>query len=203
MIVERLDHVNIVTDRLTENFDDLMDYAFTAQLEAELDKVAEGSLEWKKVLNDFYKDFKKKLEKAGQENGMRRNQPVTTDIPCPVRVLTPQPDEPVDVSEVVVSWRAAPGIYNPDTRRCNTARDVGLVGYQLIVEVVNEARGFARQLAVDLPPGQRQLHVPLGFLQQGAQLPGTELKLEVLAIEDSGNRTITEGEFEVEAGGGD
>jgi DNA topoisomerase-1 len=74
---------DIVTDRLTENFDDLMDYAFTAQLEAELDKVAEGSLEWKKVLNDFYKGFKKKLEKAAQENGMRRNQPVTTDIPCP------------------------------------------------------------------------------------------------------------------------
>jgi len=75
---------DIVTDRLTENFDDLMDYAFTAQLEAELDKVAEGSLEWKKVLNDFYKGFKKKLDKAGSENGMRRNQPVTTDIPCPL-----------------------------------------------------------------------------------------------------------------------
>jgi DNA topoisomerase-1 len=74
---------DIVTDRLTENFDDLMDYAFTAGLEAELDKVAEGSLEWKKVLNDFYKGFKKKLEKAGSENGMRRNQPVTTNIPCP------------------------------------------------------------------------------------------------------------------------
>lgn len=74
---------DIVTDRLTENFDNLMDYAFTAALEEELDKVAVGSLEWKKVLNDFYKDFKKKLEKAGQDDGMRRNQPVTTDIPCP------------------------------------------------------------------------------------------------------------------------
>lgn len=74
---------DIVTDRLTENFDDLMDYAFTAELEQELDKVAEGELDWKKVLNDFYKGFKKKLEHAGQEDGMRRNQPVTTDIACP------------------------------------------------------------------------------------------------------------------------
>ncbi|HET8731797.1 MAG TPA: type I DNA topoisomerase [Moraxellaceae bacterium] len=74
---------DIVTDRLTENFDDLMDYAFTAELEAELDKVAEGSLEWKKVLNDFYKGFKARLQKAGQDDGMRPNQPVTTDIPCP------------------------------------------------------------------------------------------------------------------------
>lgn len=74
---------DIVTDRLTENFDDLMDYTFTAELEQELDKVAEGSLDWKKVLNDFYKGFKKKLEHASQENGMRRNQPVTTaDIAC-------------------------------------------------------------------------------------------------------------------------
>lgn len=75
---------DIVTDRLTENFDNLMDYAFTAELEQELDKVAEGQLNWKKVLNDFYKDFKKKLEHAGQEDGMRRNMPVTTDIPCPL-----------------------------------------------------------------------------------------------------------------------
>jgi DNA topoisomerase-1 len=75
---------DIVTDRLTENFDDLMDYAFTAELEQELDKVAEGELDWKKVLNDFYKGFKKRLEHAGQDDGMRRNQPVTTDIPCPI-----------------------------------------------------------------------------------------------------------------------
>ncbi len=73
---------DIVTARLTENFQNLMDYAFTAELEQELDKVAEGSLEWKQVLNDFYKDFKKKLEKAGEDDGMRRNLPVTTDIPC-------------------------------------------------------------------------------------------------------------------------
>lgn len=75
---------DIVTDRLVENFDNLMDYDFTAELEEELDKVAEGELEWKKVLNDFYKDFKKKLNHAGDEDGMRRNQPVTTDIPCPL-----------------------------------------------------------------------------------------------------------------------
>jgi DNA topoisomerase-1 len=74
---------DIVTDRLVENFQNLLDYDFTAELEEELDKVAEGDLDWKKVLNDFYKDFKKKLNKAADDDGMRRNQPVTTDIPCP------------------------------------------------------------------------------------------------------------------------
>lgn len=73
---------DIVTARLVENFDNFMDYDFTAQLEQELDKVANGGLDWKKVLNDFYSDFKKKLKIAGQDEGMRRNQPVTTDIPC-------------------------------------------------------------------------------------------------------------------------
>ncbi len=74
---------DIVTDRLGENFSNLMDYAFTADLEAQLDKVAEGSEDWKAVLDRFYADFKRKLDKAGQdEDGMRRNQPVQTNLPC-------------------------------------------------------------------------------------------------------------------------
>lgn len=74
---------DIVTDRLTENFANLMDYAFTADLEAQLDQVAEGSEDWKAVLNRFYEDFQRKLEKAAAEDdGMRRNQPVQTELPC-------------------------------------------------------------------------------------------------------------------------
>jgi len=73
---------DIVTDRLTENFSALMDYAFTADLEAQLDQVAEGSEDWKRVLDRFYADFKAKLAAAQAEDGMRPNQPVATDIPC-------------------------------------------------------------------------------------------------------------------------
>lgn len=74
---------DIVTDRLGENFSNLMDYAFTAELETELDQVAEGREDWKAVLDRFYQDFKRKLDKAGrEEDGMRRNQPVPTDLPC-------------------------------------------------------------------------------------------------------------------------
>ena len=74
---------DIVTDRLTENFANLMDYAFTADLEAQLDQVAEGTEDWKAVLNRFYEDFQRKLEKAAAEDdGMRRNQPVQTELPC-------------------------------------------------------------------------------------------------------------------------
>ena len=44
----------IVTDRLVENFVELMNYEFTAKMEDKLDGIAEGSLEWKKVLDAFY-----------------------------------------------------------------------------------------------------------------------------------------------------
>ncbi len=74
---------DIVTERLTENFKDLMDYSFTANMEQKLDSIAAGESNWLNVLDAFYEDFKSKLEAADQdEGGMRGNDPITTDIPC-------------------------------------------------------------------------------------------------------------------------
>ncbi|TNF02946.1 MAG: type I DNA topoisomerase, partial [Gammaproteobacteria bacterium] len=75
---------DVVTDRLNENFSDLMDYGFTASMEEYLDEIAQGELQWKEVLNRFYRDFTNKLAKAdAADDGMRPNQPSPTDIPCP------------------------------------------------------------------------------------------------------------------------
>lgn len=74
---------DIVTSRLVENFDDLMDYSFTANMEKKLDHIAEGDSNWKAVLDEFYKGFKSKLDAAQDSDGMRPNNPVDTDIPCP------------------------------------------------------------------------------------------------------------------------
>tara|TARA_R110001599_G_scaffold3534_6_gene19504 strand:- start:2 stop:2680 length:2679 start_codon:yes stop_codon:yes gene_type:complete len=75
---------DIVTDRLVESFDDLMDYSFTAQMEEKLDGIAEDKQQWKSVLDQFYKGFTKKLSKAQSlEGGMRENAPTETDIACP------------------------------------------------------------------------------------------------------------------------
>ncbi len=74
----------IVTDRLNENFDDLMDYGFTAEMEEHLDEIARGDADWKDTLSRFYGDFVANLEKAeADEEGMRPNEPVLTDIECP------------------------------------------------------------------------------------------------------------------------
>lgn len=74
----------IVTERLIENFDNLMDYGFTANLEEALDEVAVGKKQWKTVLGEFYKDFRAKLTLAEDKTtGMRLNDPTNTEIECP------------------------------------------------------------------------------------------------------------------------
>lgn len=73
----------LVTDRLSENFSDLMDYGFTANMEEQLDQVAHGQAKWNEVLDTFYGDFSAKLDQAkAEEGGMRANDPTDTDIPC-------------------------------------------------------------------------------------------------------------------------
>jgi DNA topoisomerase-1 len=47
----------VVTDFLTANFDEIMDYNFTALVEKEFDEIAEGKLKWQKMLESFYKPF--------------------------------------------------------------------------------------------------------------------------------------------------
>ena len=76
----------IVTDSLSGSFQKLMNYDFTANMEQELDEVAEGKSNWKDVLNGFYKNFTQQLEladKPSDEGGMRNNEPIVTDIDCP------------------------------------------------------------------------------------------------------------------------
>lgn len=76
----------IVTERLVESFSNLMSYDFTAQMENSLDEIAEGELEWKVQLDNFYRNFKATLDKAesdAAEGGMRSNQMILTDIDCP------------------------------------------------------------------------------------------------------------------------
>lgn len=75
---------DIVSDRLTHSFSDLMDYDFTAHMEKALDEIATGKRHWQTVLDEFYRDFRKQLEKAQDDDqGMLPNMPVDTSIKCP------------------------------------------------------------------------------------------------------------------------
>ena len=75
----------VVTGLMKDKFQDIVDPTFTAQMEEELDKVEEGSVDWKKVLSAFYDDFEAELHKAEQElDGERIKVPdeVSEEI-CP------------------------------------------------------------------------------------------------------------------------
>ena len=65
----------VVTDFLKQHFDLVMDYSFTANIEEEFDKIAEGKQIWSKMVGDFYKPFHEgvehTLENAGRAKGER------------------------------------------------------------------------------------------------------------------------------------
>ena len=54
----------VVNDFLMENFPEIMDYNFTAKVEQEFDKIAEGKAEWNKEMRVFYQGFEPEVEKV-------------------------------------------------------------------------------------------------------------------------------------------
>ena len=62
----------VVNDFLSEHFQKIMDYNFTANIEKELDAIADGSLTWSDMLGKFYKPFHKNVTYI-QENAERAN----------------------------------------------------------------------------------------------------------------------------------
>ena len=65
----------IVSDYLKANFPGIMDYDFTANVEKDLDKIANGELAWNSVISSFYYPFHKKVEDSindGQYNRISR-----------------------------------------------------------------------------------------------------------------------------------
>ena len=58
----------VVTDFLVDNFDEIMDYNFTASVEAEFDDIAEGKMVWNDMIDKFYQPFHSKVENAIQNS---------------------------------------------------------------------------------------------------------------------------------------
>jgi len=71
----------VVSDLLVENFPKVMDLKFTANMETDLDRVAEGQASWHQILRDFYGPFAQDLEAA--KGGMRKVKSVPAGIRCP------------------------------------------------------------------------------------------------------------------------
>ena len=54
----------IVTDYLVKNFPQILDYQFTATVEEDFDKIAEGQMEWNSVIKDFYTPFHQNVQET-------------------------------------------------------------------------------------------------------------------------------------------
>lgn len=72
----------MVCSQLREHFVKLMDVGFTADMEDNLDKVADGKLGWVDLMKDFSRDFNPTLEAAAQHMAPVKGG-LTTDVPCP------------------------------------------------------------------------------------------------------------------------
>lgn len=72
----------VVTDLLLESFNDLFDVTYTARMEAELDDIEEGKIDWRMAMSEFYERFQKDLEHAARNMTDIKRMERPTDFVC-------------------------------------------------------------------------------------------------------------------------
>ncbi len=111
---------------------------------------------------------------------------LTHDIPKGTTLLSPPEGATVPLTDLVTKW-------TPVTKTID-GRPVNIISYQLIVEKIGNPHphmiGKRSSLSMYLPPSVTRMTVPKAFLE-----PGTAYDWEVLAIEQSGNQTLSSGTF--------
>jgi hypothetical protein len=128
-----------------------------------------------------------KAMESGESGGTTTGTALLThDIPAGPVLLTPAAGAVVPAGELLVSWG--------DVTQTIDGGDVTIVAYQLIIEKDEEPHPHMigkLGLSMYLPPTTTSVSIGEGFLE-----PGTAYKWEVLAVEESGNQTLSSGEFE-------
>lgn len=72
----------LVNDLLVDHFPNIVDYQFTAQMEESLDQISVGEKEWRPVIAEFYKPFKKNLMQKDKELSKKELTEEKTDELC-------------------------------------------------------------------------------------------------------------------------
>ncbi len=72
----------IVTDLMREHFEKIVDVTFTANMENDLDKIADGDVDWHKVIAEFYGPFNQTVKKAEEEIGNVELKDEVSDVQC-------------------------------------------------------------------------------------------------------------------------
>ncbi|HPF82726.1 MAG TPA: type I DNA topoisomerase [Bacilli bacterium] len=71
-----------VTDKLQESFADIINVEYTANMETDLDKIADGKAKWNKVIDDFYKKFEPSVKDAFDK--LQKKEPEKVGEDCPM-----------------------------------------------------------------------------------------------------------------------
>jgi len=124
-------------------------------------------------------------ESTGQTEGVAL---LTHDIPAGPELLSPTAGATVPTTGLVASWGAV--------TKTITGEDVNIIAYQLIIEKDEPPHPHMIGkigLSIYVPASVTSIAVPDGFLE-----PGTAYLWEVLAIEESGNQTLSSSDFETE-----
>lgn len=113
---------------------------------------------------------------------------LTHDLPCGPVITSPGDGDSVDPTQpVVIMWE--PVTHKLDTASdagaCDESTEIEIVAYEVIVEL--DGAEPPQKMDIFLPGGATSVTVPEELIA-----PGGEYKVEVLAIEESGNQTITE-----------
>lgn len=122
---------------------------------------------------------------------MSGSDELTADMPCPPTLFNAVHAG----DDVVLRWRLEPGSFDPDTEECD-GDDVEVESIEVVVELEDTASEETRSLTMALSPDVRRLEIPEEILD-GLDPETTDAKFEVLVIEESGNRTASEREFEL------
>lgn len=72
----------VVNKLLTENFPEIINVEFTAEIENEFDEIAAGKENWKQMISEFYGPFEKELEKVEKELEHVELEEEVSDVPC-------------------------------------------------------------------------------------------------------------------------
>ena len=75
-------NVSLDSSTSCENFPNIMNIKFTAELENELDEVAEGEKDWISLLSVFYKDLKYYIDKFKIKVEEEMSRIIESDVPC-------------------------------------------------------------------------------------------------------------------------
>jgi DNA topoisomerase-1 len=116
----------IVNDFLTENFSEIVDFHFTAEVELQFDEIAEGNLKWTGMLDKFYSSFHKTVESSLENKNKKTG----------ARMLGSHPEtgEPVSVK----MGRYGPVVQVGDQNNDSKPRFASLLKSQLIETITLE-----------------------------------------------------------------